>query len=91
MRYATRKDANHNDIVATLRQLGWRVLETHQFLGLGFDCIAQKGSTLKLIEIKDGAKSKSRRTLTKAETQAATIFKDFFVVIESQDDCIALQ
>jgi hypothetical protein len=91
LRYATRKDGNHNEIVATLRQLGWSVLETHHFLGLGFDCIATKGASIRLIEIKDGAKAKSNRRLTPAEKAASIMFTKWYVILESVDDCIALQ
>lgn len=91
MRYATRKDANHNQIVGTLRQLGWGVMETHQFLGLGFDCIAVRGASLWFVEIKDGNKAESQRKLTTAEKAASILLNKWYVIVQSVDDCIALK
>jgi Holliday junction resolvase-like predicted endonuclease len=91
MRYATRKDANHNEIVKALQQLGWGVMETHQFLGLGFDCIAVRGASVWFVEIKDGNKAESQRKLTTAEKAASILLNKWYVILKSVDDCIALK
>ncbi len=67
MRRANRVDANHGDVIQTLRACGWHVHDTSA-LGNGFpDCVAAKHGRIVLIEIKDGSLPQSRRKLTSAE------------------------
>jgi Holliday junction resolvase len=67
MRLAARVDSNQAAIVAALRQVGCRVLSLAS-VGRGApDLIACRAEKLYLLEIKDGAKSASRRQLTPAQ------------------------
>lgn len=62
-----RVDANHWDVFSKLYKTGWCVISTSD-LGGGFpDIVAAKNGVLKLIEVKDGKKSPSKRTLTPSE------------------------
>lgn len=62
----TRKDANHNEIVAEFERLGWIVLDLSQ-LKNACDIAATKYGHTWMIEIKDGAKQPSQRKLTEGE------------------------
>lgn len=67
MRRAARVDANHTEIVAHLRGLGWYVHDTSR-LGGGFpDLVCAKGGKLRMVEVKDGSKPKSAQKLTADE------------------------
>lgn len=87
-----RVDANHSEIVQALRQVGAVILDTHTIPG-GLDILVGFRGTLMLWELKDGAKSKSRRALTPAESvtiddflrQGCPVF-----VVESVDEALAL-
>lgn len=75
MRRAARVDANHAEIIDTLRKCGWTVYDTSA-LGNGFfDCIAWKGERGLFVEIKDGSLSPSRRRLTPDEQRVHAAFK----------------
>jgi hypothetical protein len=67
MRRAARIDANHVEIVTTLRAAGATV---QSLAGVADGCpdllVGYRGQTL-LIEVKDGGKSPSRRTLTEEQ------------------------
>lgn len=64
MRLRARTDANHSDIVEFFRQAGASVFDASR-LGRGFpDLVIGYQHRTVLVEIKDGAKSPSRRTLT---------------------------
>ena len=73
MRHAKRVDANQADIVAALRARGWSVRVTSD-IGKGFPDLTimrlddgwWRGH---LIEVKDGAKPKSKRQLTPDEIE----------------------
>jgi hypothetical protein len=65
VRYAARKDANKDDIVAALRQVGCYVYDLRQPV----DLLASKAGNAWMIEIKDGAKVPSARKLTPAQVQ----------------------
>ena len=76
MRRAARVDANHTEIIATLRTLGWYVHDTSR-LGGGFgDAVAARRGKLRMIEIKNGANAPSRRKLTPAEKKARAGFAE---------------
>jgi len=64
MRYAAKVDANHTDIVSVLRAAGATV-HSMAALGGGFpDLLVGYRNKTALIEVKDGAKSPSKRKLT---------------------------
>lgn len=68
MRYAARVDDNHSDIVKALERVGVYVIDCSH-VGSGFpDLLCAYRGRWTLIEIKDGAKSPSRRKLTPAQT-----------------------
>lgn len=63
-------DANHHEIVRALEQIGVGVLDT-SVSGDGFcDIVTAQRGAWRLIEIKDGEKSPSRRKLTIAQVRA---------------------
>lgn len=75
MRLRAKVDANQADIDAALEAMGWLVWPTHQ-LGKGFpDRVIAKAGRLLLLEVKDGAKSPSRRALTEDEIGCHLQFK----------------
>lgn len=66
VRRANRIDANQNDIVAALREAGAFVRIVSQGDGLPDLLVGYRGETL-LMEVKDGDKPPSKRSLTDAE------------------------
>lgn len=88
-----RVDRNHWEVFNAFRRLGWCAISTHA-LGAGFsDMVIAKAGVLKLVEVKDGKKSKSRQALTPDQV---LYHRDMaaagcpVVVITSLDDVIAL-
>jgi len=91
MRRAARKDANHNQIAQALRDVGYRVAETHQ-LGAGFPDLTVGGihrttgqKQIWLMEIKD-----KTGTLTIDE---ATFHQEWFgyvSIVRTVDDAYRL-
>ena len=63
---ARRKDDNHNQITGVLRDVGAELVETYQIPGALDVFVAYRGRWT-LLEIKDAAKTDSRRRLTDAE------------------------
>lgn len=93
MRYAARVDDNQSDIVKALQRIGAYVIDCSH-VGAGFPdlLIAFRGRWV-LLEVKDGAKSLSRRKLTPAQTifHAEALAKGCKVhVVESVDDAIRI-
>ena len=85
-----RIDANQNEIVGALRDLGCHVAITSS-LGNGFpDIVVSNLGVTVLVEIKDGSKSPSRRVLTKDEEKFRDDFQGWYQIVESTDDCIKL-
>jgi hypothetical protein len=90
MRRANRIDDNQNDIVAALRKAGATVRVISQGEGIPDLLVGFRGETI-LLEVKDGNKPPSARTLTLAE-------KKFFdewegglcMVVKSVEDAIEL-
>ena len=72
-RFARRTDSNHAEIVAGLRQCGVAVLDLHALPG-ALDALCGFRGRLTLLEIKDGAKSASRKRLTPAELATVELF-----------------
>lgn len=66
MRYAARKDANHQEIVEALRRVGCYVLDISQLKNC-CDLMVAKGGKWVAMEIKDGSKPPSARKLTEGE------------------------
>jgi hypothetical protein len=90
MRRANRIDENQNDIVAALRKAGATVRVISQGEGIPDLLVGFRGETI-LLEVKDGNKPPSARTLTPAE-------KKFFdewegglcMVVKSVEDALEL-
>jgi hypothetical protein len=90
MRRANRIDDNQNDIVTALRKAGATVRVISQGEGIPDLLVGFRGETI-LLEVKDGNKPPSARTLTPAE-------KKFFdewegglcMVVKSVEDAIEL-
>ena len=90
MRRANRIDDNQNDIVAALRKVGATVRVISQGEGIPDLLVGFRGETI-LLEVKDGNKPPSARTLTPAE-------KKFFdewegglcMVVKSVEDALEL-
>ena len=90
MKYAARKDANQDEIVSALRQLGATVTSIHQ-IGNGLpDLICGFRGRNYLLEIKDGNKPPSRRKLTEDEERWFKMWQGHADVVESVDDAIEL-
>lgn len=88
MRYKLRKDDNHNTIANVFRKLGASVAETHR-LGEGFpDLVIGFMGYNALIEVKDGAKSESRRKLTDAEFEFFEGWRGWVAVVKDENDAI---
>lgn len=89
MRRAAKTDANHSAIVNALREAGFSVWDTSA-VGRGFpDCVAGIGRKAFLIEIKDGAKSPSRRRLTPDQEAFRASWQGHYEVIESVEQAKA--
>jgi len=90
MRRANRIDENQNDIVAALRKAGATVRVISQGEGIPDLLVGFRGETI-LLEVKDGNKPPSARTLTPAE-------KKFFdewegglcMVVKSVEDALEM-
>jgi hypothetical protein len=93
MRYGN-VDANHADLRDNyFRKLARSVIDCSQF-GMGFSdlLVLTNDGQLYMVEIKDGAKCKSKRRLTPMQKKIALEFKDKFLVAtdgeSAQDICI---
>ena len=88
MRRANRVDANQGDIVKALRDSGAYVRVINQGDGLPDLLVGYRGITL-LLEVKDGRKPPSQRTLTPLE---AEFFKEWpggiLAVVKSPEDAL---
>lgn len=87
---ARRKDDNHTEITRTLRQVGAELVETYQLPG-ALDCFVAYRGRWVLLEIKDGAKAKSRRALTPAEQATIERIRRTgapICVVETEDDAL---
>ena len=88
MSYARRVDDNHASIVTAFERLGCWVLDLSR-QGAGCpDLLVAIGPAhaLALVEIKDGAKAKSRRKLTPAQKKLHDDCPALIWIIESLDD-----
>lgn len=69
MKYAKRKDTNHNDIIGALRDVGAVVKETYQFPGM-LDCIVAFRGALYWADVKY-----RKGDLTEAERELIAAFE----------------
>jgi Holliday junction resolvase len=92
--YARRTDSNHAQILDALASVGWYTLDLSR-AGFGApDVLAVRAGRLIPIEIKDGAKSASRRQLTPAEVEVHAAFAAAgvpVVVVTTVDEALALK
>lgn len=91
MRRAARKDLNHNTIAAALRDVGYRVHETHQ-LGSGFPDLVVSGIDRRagqrriwLVEVKD-----ARGALTPDEQAFHAAWAGDVAIVRSVDEAYRL-
>lgn len=91
MRRAARTDANHAAIVAAFRRLGYSVLDLSR-VGQGCpDLLVARGGVSILVEVKDGAKTPSRRALRRSQIDFVGRWKGRTVVVECVDDVVRLK
>ena len=91
MRRAARQDANHREIVDALRKVGCVVHDTSA-LGGGFpDLVVQTpaGTSILLMEVKDGRKPPSARALTADQEEFSRLWKRW-VCVTSVDEALAV-
>ena len=90
MRRANRIDDNQHDIVTALRKAGATVRIISQGEGIPDLLVGFRGETM-LMEVKDGNKPPSARTLTDAEKK---FFDDWrgglLVIVESVEDALKM-
>jgi hypothetical protein len=87
---ARRTDRNHREVLDELRQVGAAVKDTHELAGC-LDALVGFRGRLYWLEIKDGAKSASRRKLTPAEQEVFMQFEAVGcppIVVTSADDAL---
>lgn len=91
MRRIAKKDANHNQIAAALRDVGYLVHETHQ-LGAGFPDLVVAGIDRRtglrriwLIEVKD-----IRGALTPDEAAFHAMWGDYVAIVRTVDEAYRL-
>lgn len=87
---ARRIDHNHNDVFREARQVGAEVLDLHALPGALDGLVGYRG-VLYLVEVKDGAKVKSKRKLTPAEIATVERFRLVgcpVLIVETSDDLL---
>ena len=93
MRRRARVDANHGEVRSALRAAGWTVVDCAG-VGSGFpDLIIVRRGTIRMVEIKDGAKVKSAQKLTEDEVQFHQLMAAAGVtvsVVTSVEEALAL-
>lgn len=89
MRRAAKRDANHPEIVSGLRKAGCDVLDLGS-VGCGCpDILVRRAGRLLLMEVKDGAKSASRRELTPDQVKFHAQWAGSVVVVKSLEEALA--
>ena len=84
--YARRRDSNHSAILQAFRQLGCSTIDLGGVgAGVGDALIGYAGISL-MIEIKDGAKSPSRRKLTAAQEKLRLDWTGGARLVTNMDD-----
>jgi hypothetical protein len=90
MRRANRIDDNQNDIVAALRKAGATVRIISQGEGIPDLLVGFRGETI-LLEVKDGKKPPSARTLTDAEQKFFNEWEGgLCMVVKSVEDALEM-
>jgi hypothetical protein len=90
MRRANRIDDNQNDIVAALRKAGATVRVISQGEGIPDLLVGFRGETI-LLEVKDGNKPPSARTLTPAEQKFFNEWEGgLCMVVKSVEDALEM-
>jgi len=89
MRRAAKVDANHKKIVASLRKVGYSVLNTHQ-LKNAFDILVGHKGRNYAFEIKDGDKPPSARKLTEGEQKFYDTWNGQIDVIYTAEQAIEI-
>lgn len=93
MRRAAKIDANHREVADALARCGAWVIDCSA-VGQGFpDLLVSHRGKLMLVEVKDGAKSPSRRKLTPAQVDFHALAKATGTpvhIVESVEQAIAL-
>ena len=87
---ARRTDTNHGDMLTMARDVGAEVLDLHALPG-ALDALIGYRGVFYLVEIKDGAKTKSKRKLTPAEVQTIDRFRLIgcpVLVVETTDQLL---
>lgn len=88
MRRAARVDANQNEIVQALRDIGASVAIT-SMLGSGFpDIVVGYRGRNYLFEIKDGSKPPSERKLTEAEQEFHDLWRGTVFVAKDVNEAL---
>jgi hypothetical protein len=91
-RVTCRKDANHDEIMHTLKAIGCLVVDIHNMGGGIGDLLIAYRSRWLLIEIKDGHKPPSARKLTPEEKefhQKCLLFNAPILTVLSSCDAVA--
>ena len=90
MNYSKRADANQAEIVKALRDIGATVQHLHT---LGHGCpdllVGIRGINL-LLEVKDGGKPQSRRSLTDDEREWHEAWRGQVCIVNSVDQAVML-
>lgn len=89
MRRAAKVDANQTEIIAAFRKAGASVKPVHVVKGFVDIVVGINGQNM-LVEIKDGAKVKSKRKLTAMEQEFHDGWKGRIHIVESVDDVAAI-
>jgi len=85
---AARVDANQADIIKALRKIGCTVTPTHT-IGKGFpDLVVGRNGVNHLLELKDGTKPPSARTLTPDEAKFHIEWRGVVHIVYSVDDAM---
>ena len=87
MKRAARIDANQNEIVSQLRQLGYEVLIISQLKNC-FDILVGANGKNYAFEIKDGTRPPSQRKLTPGEIKFHNEWKGQINIVFDIHDCL---
>jgi hypothetical protein len=88
LRLQVKLDANHKEIGANLRKLGWPHLDVAHHRGLGFDFLTKHRDGYPiLLELKRPGPP-SVRKLTESEAFMQTMFPQFYRVAQNWDEVL---
>ena len=88
MRRAAKVDSNQTEIVEAFRKHGATVKPVHAIKGFVDIVVGYRGRNL-LVEIKDGAKVKSKRKLTPMEQEFHDEWRGKVHIVECLDDVVS--